>query len=654
MLGKFALAAAVALLASATAVAAPAGPWGTGQKVTEVNTAEYQDGCPILSPDGRQLFLASNRPEYAGDATLDLNIWVATRESADESFGAPEILPAPVNSAANDFCPTPLRGGKLLFVSNRSTAESCGQGDIYMSRLHPKKGWLEPQHLRCSPDGPNSSLDEQGPSLIEVDGGHELFFSRSSAANPVVPGDLFVSARPDGGEFGPAAAIAELSSPGNDIQPNVRKDGLEIVFSSSYGYPGAQGKQDIYSSSRESVDAPWSAAGQPRHGRQQRTLRDPPVALLESRHAALRPRPRRTQHRRHLHQHPLTDRHRDMPGVITTLFLAAGGALALAACGDAGSQGTGLPRDGRGTLASAPQSQIPEALAGTWQTTIESARVVDAPSGLTQERSVWKLKFLGTGGEGNGPSIFLSNEQVGEIVHSISLQGDEITLHSGTDCKRFVYADLGMEKLQIRSTEQDQGCPSTLVSSVLQRPWLLVEGGPSRLEPTAAEASLASKEAFVGCARRRDELGIVVGFRDGRAFPLPGPDAGGARFNTRVSAPQAVAAVLEDGGQYVGLREGAGPDVDLIFHNRPQPPRPTHEDVYSPLSRLLDEAAEQGIVSSNHGDYSELAGSQEFVTVRPDGRPPGWDEDLGVLRVPRALSHLVPCFREAVRAADGS
>jgi hypothetical protein len=38
--------------------------------------------------------------------------------------------------------------------------------------------------------------------------------------------------------------------------------------------------------------------------------------------------------------------------------------------------------------------------------------------------------------------------------------------------------------------------------------------------------------------------------------------------------------------------------------------------------------------------------------VRLEGGPPGWDEDLGALRVPRALKHLVPCFRQAVRAAD--
>jgi homocysteine S-methyltransferase len=65
---RFTLAAAVALLSSATAMAAPASPWSTGQKTDEIagNSSELNtgslDGCPILSPDGRQLYMAT--PEY--------------------------------------------------------------------------------------------------------------------------------------------------------------------------------------------------------------------------------------------------------------------------------------------------------------------------------------------------------------------------------------------------------------------------------------------------------------------------------------------------------------------------------------------------------------------------------------------------------------
>jgi TolB protein len=73
-----------------------------------------------------------------------------------------------------------------------------------------------------------------------------------------VPGDIFVSTRADGGSFGPATAVSELNSAGNDIQPNVRKNGREIVFSSNHPYPGAMGGQDIYAATRGSIDEPWS------------------------------------------------------------------------------------------------------------------------------------------------------------------------------------------------------------------------------------------------------------------------------------------------------------------------------------------------------------------------------------------------------------
>ena len=193
--------------------------------------------------------MASNRPGGHGG----LDIWVARRASTDAPFGAPENLGEPINSAADDFCPTPVRGSGLFFVSRRTTAESCGLGDIYFSRLNPARGWATPSHLACAPEGPNSALDEQGPSYVEVDGRSLLYFSRSSAS---VPGDIYVSEQLADESFGPASPVAELNTAANDIQPNVRKDGLEVVFSSNHAYPGAQGGQDVYVSTRASGTIP--------------------------------------------------------------------------------------------------------------------------------------------------------------------------------------------------------------------------------------------------------------------------------------------------------------------------------------------------------------------------------------------------------------
>jgi Tol biopolymer transport system component len=60
-----------------------------------------------------------------------------------------------------------------------------------------------------------------------------------------------------GGTFGPAELVAELSDPAaNDIQPNVRKNGREVVFSSNRA--GGKGSQDIWVAVRKNGGDAWS------------------------------------------------------------------------------------------------------------------------------------------------------------------------------------------------------------------------------------------------------------------------------------------------------------------------------------------------------------------------------------------------------------
>ncbi|HYZ20087.1 MAG TPA: hypothetical protein VE615_11125 [Gaiellaceae bacterium] len=252
----FAFAALIAATAAVTAVAGSHfSDWSTAQKIdeidgnsTELNTP-FLDGCPMQSPDGLSLYMASNRPGGVGL----LDIWVAHRASRHDPWGAPDNLGEPVNSAADDFCPTPIRGDGLFFVSREALAGSCGLGDIYFTR-NAGGQWTEPQHLACAPDGPNSPLDEQGPSYIKAGGNASLYFSRGSGA---VPGDIYVSHGVVGSEFGPAEPVVELNHPtANDIQPNVRKDGREVVFSSNRA--GTLGGQDIWASTRQTPHGPWS------------------------------------------------------------------------------------------------------------------------------------------------------------------------------------------------------------------------------------------------------------------------------------------------------------------------------------------------------------------------------------------------------------
>lgn len=245
--GKLALVmGGVAVLATGAAMAKNYGEWSTPVSAESgsdpsLNTA-YNDGCPILSPDGLSLYMATNRGPAPNGIAPDIDIWVAHRDSTTSGWGAPQALPAPINSSSPDFCPTPVRGRGLFFVSKRTEPN----GDIYFTRQRPDGEWEDPVRL-----GPNinSAEEEWSPSYFEDDQGRPvLYFSRTA------PGTnkhkIYYSVN-----WGPAQeAAGDFPSGFSYARPNVRKDGLEMVFDSNRQ---GNGNQDVWTASRASTDDPW-------------------------------------------------------------------------------------------------------------------------------------------------------------------------------------------------------------------------------------------------------------------------------------------------------------------------------------------------------------------------------------------------------------
>lgn len=218
---------------------------------------EFLEGCPFTSRDGTMLFMASTRPGGLGG----IDIWVSIRASIHEPWGEPVNVGAPVNSTANDFCPTLSRDGHTFyFVSSRPGG--FGGTDIYVTRLRQGDGFEEPQNL-----GPavNSAADEASPfPLPERDNGPVLYFSSTRVGGfaPDEPGatvgdsDIYRSEW-QGEGFGPAELVAGVNTAFDDGHPNVRRDALEIFFYSNR--PGGLGSNDLYAATRSSSTAPWSA-----------------------------------------------------------------------------------------------------------------------------------------------------------------------------------------------------------------------------------------------------------------------------------------------------------------------------------------------------------------------------------------------------------
>jgi Tol biopolymer transport system component len=251
---RVAVAATLLALVASPAAARSFGDWAVAQPLeslpgsgSEVNSA-FLDGCPIQAPDGLSFYMASNRPGGLGG----IDIWVATRSSTDEGFGDPVNLGAPVNSGADDFCPTPVRGKGLFFVSRRAGGCAPNSSDMYFARLNPARGWTAPAHLGCTV---NSSGDEMSPAYVEENGSGVLYFSSNRGGSH----DIYRSVQQGDGSFAAPIAVDELNTSSFDeLRPSVRKDGREIVFDSNR--PGGLGAADIYAATRSSVDEPWSAA----------------------------------------------------------------------------------------------------------------------------------------------------------------------------------------------------------------------------------------------------------------------------------------------------------------------------------------------------------------------------------------------------------
>jgi WD40-like Beta Propeller Repeat len=236
---RMACAAAGLLLLSSSASADHRSPkWSQGQLVVQ------GAGCPIETPDGLSLMIASGRANPHGP-TGDLDIWVIDRPAIGAAWSEPKNLPEPVNSASNDFCPAPFERS-LYFISAEPNLDvACGGGDIYLSRQSPAGDWSEPAHLACAPNGPNTPGTERSPSLVETWYGTFLFYSTNGGIAGAKE-DIYVSIMDHNGEFGPGHVVQALSTPDEDQMPTVRaiNGSFEVTFNSDR--PGGIGMQDAY------------------------------------------------------------------------------------------------------------------------------------------------------------------------------------------------------------------------------------------------------------------------------------------------------------------------------------------------------------------------------------------------------------------------
>jgi len=214
-----------------------------------INTSS-EDGPGCFSSDDLEMYLDSDRP--GGYGSWDL--YVATRPTTSDPWGAPVNLGEPVNTSAGEMTPSLSGDGLLLFFhSNRPGGP--GGVDLWVSkRPTTQDPWGEPGNL----DQPVNSSNYEFFSSISTDG-LELYFC-SNRPGGYGGRDLWVTTRATtDANWGPPL---NLRSPVNssylEQTPTISADGVVLFFSSNR--PGGFGGTDLWVATRATVSEPWAEA----------------------------------------------------------------------------------------------------------------------------------------------------------------------------------------------------------------------------------------------------------------------------------------------------------------------------------------------------------------------------------------------------------
>jgi Tol biopolymer transport system component len=228
--------------------------WSAPVNLGPVVNSPAVDNNPTVSADELTIYFNSDRPGGLGGA----DIWVTRWDPRNKAWGPPVNVGPPVNTPFNDAAPSLSQDGHLLFIHSNRPGALGGSNDIWMARRSGSKDeddWETPVNL--GPDV-NTTDDEQGPDYVASDDGGALHFNRGNIVLQMA--DLYrVGLKRDGRTEGLAQPVTELNAPlFNDAAPTLRADAREILFWSTR--PGGLGLSDIWVSTRQSANHPWSPA----------------------------------------------------------------------------------------------------------------------------------------------------------------------------------------------------------------------------------------------------------------------------------------------------------------------------------------------------------------------------------------------------------
>jgi Tol biopolymer transport system component len=185
-------------------------------------SGRHHEGYVQVAPDGSRLWFWSYRPDgdQGAPSRRESHIWTVARTAS--GWGAPQRLPAPVNTGQREYSGTVDGEGNLYFSSLRKGGK--GGSDLYFAR-RTGDGYAEPENLTAL-----NSPEQDYAVTVSPDGQTMVFGSNRPGGSG--DWDLYVSRRRDGQWQPPRNLGPRINSAFFDNQPRFTPDGKRLFFDS--------------------------------------------------------------------------------------------------------------------------------------------------------------------------------------------------------------------------------------------------------------------------------------------------------------------------------------------------------------------------------------------------------------------------------------